>query len=87
MIYPESKLYRGPANAANLSRFIPLPISLKDFMAILTGRIAFEQYDKPVLLETKDPNVHHLELTSREGNDRVKLTIESQSLNIVRLNG
>ena len=35
MVYPESKLYRGPANAANLSRFIPLPVSLKDFLAIL----------------------------------------------------
>ena len=83
MIYPESKLYRGPANSTNLSRFIPLPVSIKDFMAILTGRIAFEQYEKPVLLETKDPNVYYLELTSRGGNDRVKLTIESQSLNII----
>jgi outer membrane biogenesis lipoprotein LolB len=83
MIYPESKLYRGPANSTNLSRFIPLPVSIKDFMAILTGRIAFEQYEKPMLLETKDPNVYYLELTSRGGNDRVKLTIESQSLNII----
>ncbi len=65
MIYPESKLYRGPANSTNLNRFIPLPVSIKDFMAILTGRIAFEQYDKPMLLETKDPNVYYLELTSR----------------------
>jgi outer membrane lipoprotein-sorting protein len=82
MVYPEGKLYRGPANAANLSRFIPLPVSLKDFMAILTGRIAFEQYDRPVLLETKDPAIYQLELTSREGADRVKLTIDSQTLNI-----
>ena len=52
-------------------------------MAILTGRIAFEQYEKPMLLETKDPNVYYLELTSRGGNDRVKLTMESQSLNII----
>jgi outer membrane lipoprotein-sorting protein len=83
MSYSEGKLYRGPANTTNLSRFIPLPISLKDFMAVLTGRIAFEKYDKPVLLETKDSAVYYLELTSREGNDRVKLTIDSQSLNIL----
>jgi hypothetical protein len=83
LIYSEGKLYRGPANTTNLGRFIPLPVSLKDFMAILTGRIAFEHYDKPVLLESKDPTVHYLELTSRQGNDRVKLTIDSQSLNIL----
>jgi outer membrane biogenesis lipoprotein LolB len=83
MVYPESKLYRGPANSTNLGRFIPLPVSLNDFMAILTGRIAFENYDKPVLLESKDPAVYYLELTSRQGNDRVKLTIDSQSLNIL----
>lgn len=82
MVYPESKLYRGPANSANLSRFIPLPVSIQDFMAILTGRVAFEQYEKPALVETKDSNVYYLELTSRGGNDRLKLTIESQSLNI-----
>jgi outer membrane biogenesis lipoprotein LolB len=82
MVYPESKLYRGPANSTNLSRFIPLPISIKDFMAILTGRVAFDQYEKPVLAETKDPNLHYLELTSRGGNERLKLTIEAQSLNI-----
>jgi hypothetical protein len=66
-----------------LSRFIPLPISLNDFMAILTGRIAFEHYDKPALLESKDPMVYYLELTSRQGIDRVKLTIDSQNLNIL----
>jgi outer membrane biogenesis lipoprotein LolB len=82
MVYPESKLYRGPANSSNLSRFIPLPISIKDFMAILTGRVAFDQYEKPVLVENKDPNVHYLELSSRGGNERLKLTIDSQSLNI-----
>jgi hypothetical protein len=82
MVYPESKLYRGPANTTNLSRFIPLPVTIKDFMAILTGRVAFSQYEKPVLLESKDPNVSYLELSAREGNDRLKLTIESQSLNI-----
>jgi outer membrane biogenesis lipoprotein LolB len=83
MVYPESKLYRGPATTTNLSRFIPLPVSIKDFMAILTGRIAFDQYEKPVQLESRDPNVYYLELTSRGSNERVKLTIETQSLNIV----
>ena len=83
LIYPEGKLYRGPANSTNLNRFIPLPVAIKDFMAILTGRIAFELYEKPMLLESKDPNVYYLELTSQGGNDRVKLTIESQSLNII----
>ena len=82
MVYPESKLYRGPASASNLSRFIPLPVTTKDFLAILTGRVAFSQYEKPVLLETKDPNFYNLELTSLGGNERLKLTIESQSLNI-----
>jgi outer membrane biogenesis lipoprotein LolB len=82
LVYPESKLYRGPATAANLSRFIPLPVSLKDFLAILTGRVAFGQYGKPVLLETKEPNLYQMELTSLEGNEKLKLTIESQSLNI-----
>jgi outer membrane lipoprotein-sorting protein len=82
MVYPENKLYRGPANAANLSRFIPLPVTSKDFLAILTGRVAFAQYEKPVLLEAKDPNFYYLELTSLKGNERLKLTIESQSLNI-----
>lgn len=82
MVYPESKLYRGPANSTNLSRFIPLPVSRKDFMAILTGRVAFDLYEKPVLVETKEPNVYYLEMTSREGNDRLRLAIESQSLNI-----
>jgi outer membrane biogenesis lipoprotein LolB len=83
MSYSEGKLYRGPVNTTNLSRFIPLPISLNDFMAILTGRIAFEHYDKPALLESKDPMVYYLELTSRQGIDRVKLTIDSQNLNIL----
>ena len=80
MVYPESKLYRGPANKANLSRFIPLPVSIKDFMAILTGRVAFSQYEKPVMPESKDPAVYYLELTSQENQDRLKLTVESQSL-------
>lgn len=82
MVYPESKLYRGPATTTNLSRFIPLPVSIQDFMAILTGRIAFNLYDKPVQVESRDPNIYYLELTSRGGNERVKLTIEAQSLNI-----
>lgn len=82
MVYPESKLYRGPANSTNLGRFIPLPFSIQDFMAILTGRVAFEKYEKPVLIESKEPNVHSLELTSRGGNDRLKLTIDAESLNI-----
>jgi outer membrane lipoprotein-sorting protein len=80
--YRQGKLYRGPASSANLSRFVPLPVSRPDFMAMLTGRVAFEQYEKPVLVETKDPSVYYLELTSRGGNDRLKLTIDSQSLNI-----
>lgn len=82
MVYPEGKLYRGPANTTNLSRFIPLPVTMKDFMALLTGSVAFSQYEKPVLLESKDPNLLFLELTSLSGNERLKLTIESQSLNI-----
>jgi outer membrane biogenesis lipoprotein LolB len=83
MVYPESKLYRGPANATNLGRFIPLPVSLQDFMAILTGRIAFDQYDKPVLSESHDSNVYLLELSSRGSSDRVMLTLEAQGLNII----
>lgn len=82
LVYPESKLYRGPATAANLSRFIPLPVSLKDFLALLTGRVAFGEYEKPVLLESRDPNLYLLELTSRGGAEKLKLTVESQSLNI-----
>jgi Domain of unknown function (DUF4292) len=82
MVYPEGKLYRGPANTTNLSRFIPLPVTMKDFMALLTGRVAFSQYEKPVLLESKDPNLLYLEFTSLGGNEKLKLAIESQSLNI-----
>jgi outer membrane biogenesis lipoprotein LolB len=82
MVYPESKLYRGPANSSNLGRFIPLPVSIQDFMAILTGRVAFDKYEKPVLAESKDPTSHLLELTSRGGDDRLQLTIDAGSLNI-----
>ncbi len=82
MVYPEGKLYRGPATTTNLGRFIPLPVSIKDFIAILTGRIAFEQYEKPVLLDSRESNAYNLELSSRGSNNRVKLNIEAQSLNI-----
>lgn len=83
LIYPESKLYRGPATAENLRRFIPLPVSTQDFLAILTGRVAFELYEKPVFLKTADASRYLLELTSRQGGDRVRLTIDSQTLDIL----
>jgi outer membrane biogenesis lipoprotein LolB len=82
LVYPESKLYRGPANSTNLSRFIPLPVTIQDFMALLTGRIAFSQYEKPVLLANTDPNALNLQLTSMKGGEQVSLAIDSQSLNI-----
>ncbi|AEB08186.1 DUF4292 domain-containing protein [Desulfobacca acetoxidans] len=82
MVYPESKLYRGPATSANLSRFIPLPISLHDFMAILTGRVAFERYDKPTLAIIGQSEAYFLELSSRDERGRLQLTIEAQELNI-----
>jgi hypothetical protein len=82
LVYPESRLYRGPANTTNLSRFIPLPVTIQDFMALLTGRIAFSQYEKPVLLAGTDPNILNLQLISVKGNEQVTLGIDSQSLNI-----
>ncbi len=82
LVYPESKLYRGPANSTNLSRFIPLPVTIQDFMALLTGSVAFSQYEKPVLLESKEPNIMNLQLSSTKGNDQLTLIIDSQSLNI-----
>jgi hypothetical protein len=82
LVYPESKLYRGPANSTNLSRFMPLPVNVKDFMALLAGRVAFSQYEKPVLLASTDPNVMNLELAAVGGKERLSLTIDSASLNI-----
>ena len=70
LVYPESRLYRGPANSTNLSRFIPLPVTVQDFMALLTGRVAFSQYEKPVLLASTDPNALNLQLTSVKGNEQ-----------------
>ena len=83
LIYPESKLYRGPATDENLRRFIPLPVSTQDFLAMLTGRVDFGLYEKPVFLETADTGRYLLELTSRQSGDRVRLTVDSQTLDIL----
>ncbi|MBM4287451.1 MAG: DUF4292 domain-containing protein [Deltaproteobacteria bacterium] len=83
MVYPEGKLYRGPATTTNLARFIPLLVSLEDFMAFLTGGIAFEHYGDPLLTEAKTADFYYLELSSRLRDERVRLTVEAQTLNIV----
>ncbi len=78
----EGKLYRGPATPGNVSRFLPIVISQEDFVAILTGSLAWVHYEKPVLLDSPDPAVYLLELTSRESQGKVKLTIDRATLQV-----
>lgn len=78
----EGKLYRGPATPGNVSRFLPIVISQEEFVAILTGSLAWQHYDQPVLLDSPDPIVYLLELTSRENQGKVRLTIDRATLQI-----
>ncbi len=83
LVYGDSKLYRGPATPANLSRFLPVVISQEDFLAALTGHLAFPRYEKPVLLPNPDPAVYFLELTDRQSQEKVKLTVEAKTLHLL----
>lgn len=83
LVYSDSKLYRGPATPENLRRFLPVVVSQEDFLAALTGHIAFQNYEKPVLLDSPDPAQLRLELTARNGLEKVKLTVEAQTLQMV----
>ncbi len=72
LVYPESKLYRGPANSTNLSRFIPLPVTVQRFygpayrvawlLASMRNRCCWQARTRISL---------NLELTSVKGNERV----------------
>lgn len=83
LVYGDSKLYRGPATPDNLRRFLPVVVSQEDFLAVLTGHIAFQQYDKPVLLPSSESAVYLLELTRRDLPEKVKLTVEAPTLQIL----
>lgn len=83
MIYSDNKIFRGPATPENLSRFLPVVVAAEDFLAILTGGIAFGLYEQPKLLESKDAAVYVLELQAKNGANQVKLTVEAQTLSIL----
>lgn len=85
LVYGDSKLYRGPSTPANLSRFIPVVVSQEDFLAALTGHLAFQQYEKPVLLPSPDPAVYLLELTGRDSQEKVKLTVDAKTLHLLSI--
>lgn len=80
LVYPEGKLYKGPATAANLHRFVPLPVTLPELLAIMTGGIAYEEYQNPELLPDTEPEVYQLSLTSRNGQGRVLLQVAKTGL-------
>jgi len=83
LVYGDSKLYKGPATPDNLRRFLPVVVSQEDFLAALTGHLAFQQYDKPVLLPSPEPAVYLLELTRRDLPEKVRLTIAAPTLQIL----
>ncbi len=83
LVYSDSKLYKGPATPENLRRFLPVVVSQEDFLAALTGHIAFQHYGKPVLLSSPDPAVYLLELTGRDLPEKVKLTVDAQTLQLL----
>ncbi len=83
LVYNERTLYRGPASPENLRRFLPLAVSREDFIAALTGHLAYQLYDQPVMLSSPDPAVYLLELTARSGAEKVRLTVDAQTLSLL----
>ena len=83
LVYGDSKLYRGPATPSNLRRFLPVVISQEDFVAALSGHIAYQNYDNPILQQNSEPTVHRLELTNRAGQEKVILTIDAPTLYVI----
>ncbi|MGQ9921186.1 MAG: hypothetical protein ACUVRZ_07615, partial [Desulfobacca sp.] len=83
LVYGDRKLYKGPATPENLGRFLPVVVSQEDFLAALTGHIAFHLYEKPVLLASPEPAVYLLELTRRDLPEKVKLTVATATLQIL----
>lgn len=80
LVYPEGKLYRGPATASNLRRFIPFPVTLSELLAIMTGHLDYENYQGAELLPAADPETYLLALTPRHREGRVILEVASSSL-------
>jgi|GEM_PF-3324716 len=85
LVYGDSRVYRGPATPANLSRFIPLAVSLEDFVALLAGHLAYRNYEKPVLLENSEPTVYLLEVTGKDKQEKANLTVARENLQILSI--
>lgn len=83
MVYPEGKLYRGPATTANFQRFVPLSLTLADFLAVLTGQIAGAAYEAPHWEADPDPEAYKLILTRKDGGGTVELRVAPDHLGLV----
>lgn len=80
LVYPEGKLYRGPATPGNLLRFIPFPVTLAGLLAIMTGHLDYENYQGAELLPAADPETYLLALTPRDRPGRVILEVARTGL-------
>jgi hypothetical protein len=74
--YPlEGRFYRGPATAEGLSRFLPIAISVQDFVRVLTGSRPEVGGTQVVLKSSAEGDLYRIDIAS-DGRKRQSLLID-----------
>lgn len=81
-LVPEGKLYRGPASAANLTRFLPIVIPPRELAAVLLGRAPRIPAD--ALAMGFDEKLQQLVLRITRGQVKQTLNVQPPSYRVVK---